>query len=167
MFKQLRNEKGLTLVEVLGVLVLTVLILGSLIYMLQYSSLGTKQVSEREQTLQQSRDIMNHIVGTVRIGLIPPSLESRTGSNLRLEDVVEGQFADYKFDAATNTLTVEYQLKNDAGELASEPATHTFSNKVKNIVFHTFDSKVEVTLEMYLPNNQVHTTSTTVYSPNS
>lgn len=161
--KQFHNERGLTLVEVLGVLVLTVVILGVLIYVLQNSNMSLKQVSEREQTMQQSRDIVDHVVSTVRKGLIPETHDSQTSSNLRLTN--DGQYANYSFDSANQTLTVEYQLLNDSGVLAS-PISHVFSDKVKNIVFQTFDGKVELTLELYLPNNQVQTTSTVVYSPN-
>ncbi|MHA6483635.1 hypothetical protein ACX1C1_17240 [Paenibacillus sp. strain BS8-2] len=160
-----RDERGLTLVEVLGVLVLTVMILGSLIYLLQYSSSSMKQVTEREHTMQTSRDIIHHIVTTVRHGLIPEDLSAQTSSNLDLigED---GQYATYTFDPESGSLTVQYQLLRDDGTLA-EPTSITFAEHIQSIVFETIDTKVEVTLSVSLPNNDVQTTSTIVYSTQS
>lgn len=163
MLEKIKNERGLTLIEVLGVLVLTVFILGFLTYFLQYSSLSLKQVSSREQSLQQSRDIVNHVVNTVRSGLIPESLSGGTSSGLKLIGV-NGQFAEYTFNAAEHTLSVQYQLLDDDGHLAARPTTVNFSERVKNIAFATIDGKVEVTLEVYLPNNQTQVTSTVVHT---
>lgn len=152
-----KNEKGLTLVEVTGVLVLTVVILGFLIYLLNYSSTSLKQVSARETTLQESREIMSQVVKTVRKGYIPSPLTS-SSSNLRLingEETVE-----YIYDSSAKSLIV---TTTPTG--TTQPtSTFTLSNHVESILFVALDGRIEVKLEMNLPNKQTQETSTIVYT---
>jgi type II secretory pathway pseudopilin PulG len=161
-----RNEKGLTLVEVLAVLVLTTIVLGFMIYLLNYSNTSLKQVSAREATLQQSSMIMNHIVGAVRKGLIPNPSQLNNVSQLTLIDPYDdgGQYVSYKLDTALHTLKAEYKLRDAAEDLPAVATSITFSDKVESIRFDAMDGKLTITLKMYLPNNAIHEKSTVVYT---
>ncbi|MGR7943109.1 hypothetical protein ACU063_01425 [Paenibacillus sp. M.A.Huq-81] len=141
------------------------MIIGSLIYLLQYSNLGLKQVSEREKSMQDSRQIIHHVVTTVRKGFIPENLAAQTSSDLKLIGE-HGQSVHYLFDTSSKTLKVYSQLANEDGTLKA-PVTLTFSEKVKSVLFHTADNKVEIELEVHLPNNGTQKTSTVVYSTQS
>ncbi|WP_419873953.1 PulJ/GspJ family protein [Candidatus Pristimantibacillus sp. PTI5] len=164
MHKWLKNEKGLTLVEVTGVLVLSVIILGFLIYMLNYSNMSLKQVSAREQTLQQSRDIMSHVVKTVRKGYAPASLIS-SSSNLRLVSAGNDEVVDYIYNSASKSLTVSYTPKDASGTFAASPSSSfTYADTVQAILFDVNDGRIEITLTMQLPNHLTKTTSTVVYT---
>jgi hypothetical protein len=61
---------------------------------------------------------------------------------------------------------VDYRLLRDDGTL-NETTSITFSENVQSILFDTADARVEVTLEVTLPNNDTQTTSTIVYSTQS
>ncbi len=164
--KVARNEKGLTLVEVLAVLVLTSIILSFMIYLLNYSNTSLKQVSAREATLQQASTIMNHIVGAVRKGLVPNPSQLTNASQLSLVDPFDagGQYVTYTFDPGQHTLKAEYRLRDAGDNLAASPATIAFSDKVESIRFQAMDGKLTITLRMYLPNNAIHEKSTVVYT---
>jgi Tfp pilus assembly protein PilV len=162
MHKFIKNEKGLTLIEVTGALVLSIMIIGSLIYLLNYTNMSLKQVSEREKTLQQSRDIMSQVVKTVRKGYAPSPLESKS-SNLRLISTSEA--VDYTYDSSAHTLTVTYSAMDGNGNVSATPSSrYTLSDQVESILFDAKDGRIEVTLEMQLPNNTIKKTSTVVYT---
>jgi hypothetical protein len=161
--KWLKNEKGLTLVEVTGVLVLSVIILGFLIYLLNYSNTSLQQVSAREKTLQQSRDIVSQVVKTVRDGYAPSPLVSKS-SNLRLVSSENDKAVDYTYDSTAKSLTVSYRTINTNGVVSAPSSSFTFSDKVESILFDAKDGRIEITLEMKLPNQQAKKTSTVVYT---
>lgn len=163
MHKRLKNEKGLTLVEVTGVLVLSVVILGFLIYLLNYSNTSLQQVSAREKTLQQSRDIVSQVVKTVRDGYTPSPLVSKS-SHLRLVSADNDKAVDYSYDSAAKSLTVTQRSIDGNGVLSSPTSSYTFSDKVESILFDAKDGRIEITLEMKLPNQQTKKTSTVVYT---
>ncbi|OMF21445.1 hypothetical protein BK133_28435 [Paenibacillus sp. FSL H8-0548] len=166
MFNSIRNQKGLSLVEVLAVLVLTSVVLGFLIYLLNYSNNSLNQVSAREATLQESRDIMNHIVSSARKGLIPSPANIENVNHMMLIDPfdVGGQFVSYTLDETTNTFQVEYKLKDDNGILPITSTKHIFSDRVASIQFTALDGKIDIILKTYLPNKSIHETSTVVYT---
>ncbi|WP_138753252.1 prepilin-type N-terminal cleavage/methylation domain-containing protein [Paenibacillus sinopodophylli] len=163
--KWLKNEKGLTLVEVTGVLVLTAIILGFLIYLLSYSNTSLQQVSGREKTMQQSRDIVTQVVKTVRDGYTPATYPSKT-SSLRLLSADNDEAVDYSYNSAGKSLTVTYTPRDANGHDAASPTSkYTFSDKIENILFDVKDGRsIEITLTMLLPNNQTKTTTTVVYT---
>lgn len=161
--KLLKNEKGLTLVEVTGVIVLSVIILGFLIYLFNYSNMSLQQISAKEKTLQQSRDIMSQVVKTVRNGYIPSPLVSKS-SNLRLVSPTNDQAVDYIYDSFTKSLTI-YFRSIDQNDVVAEPSSSlSFPNVVESILFDANDGRIEITLEMRLPNQQIKKTSTIVYT---
>jgi hypothetical protein len=162
MQKLQNNEKGLTLVEVLGVLVLTAMILSSLIYLLNYTNTSLNQVSGREEVMQQSRDTVEHIVTTVRKGLIPTPLNG-TSNNLFLNGI-NGQYAQYNFNSLTHTLEAVYRLANENGTLAASPTRLVLSDQVQNIRFDANNGKLQITLVMQLPNHTTKEILTTVYT---
>ncbi|WP_054024137.1 type II secretion system protein J [Bacillus sp. FJAT-28004] len=159
----LKNEKGLTLVEVTAVLVLSVIILGFLIYLLNYSNMSLNQVSAREKTLQQQRDIMSQVVKTVRKGYSPAPLESKS-SNLRLVSSDNDEAVDYTYDSSSKTLHVSYKPIVENVVSATPTSSFTFSDHVENILFDAKDGRIEITLEMKLPNDSIKKTSTVVYT---
>lgn len=162
MCKHLTNERGLTLVEVMGVLVLTVMILGALVYMLQYASNSLNNSMERERSIQMSHDILNHVVMTVRNGFKPEAYPEKAHS---LKLVGENnQYVEYSFDQITHTLTIYYQLFDDKGKLTPNPANMVF-HQVNTIEFQPTDRKITVEVNVSLPNNKEHTVSTIVYYP--
>jgi hypothetical protein len=161
--KLLKNEKGLTLVEVTGVLVLSVIILGFLIYLFNYSNMSLQQISAKEKTLQQSRDIMNQVVKTVRNGYIPSPLVSKS-SNLMLVSPINDQAVEYIYDSSTKSLTVNFRSIGQDGVVAEPSSSLSFSNDIESILFDANDGRIEITLEMRLPNQQTKKTSTVVYT---
>ncbi|CAM4239564.1 competence protein ComGC [Paenibacillus endophyticus] len=164
MHKWLKNEKGLTLVEVTGVLVLTAIILGFLIYLLNYSNTSLQQVSSREKTLQQSRDIVTQVVKTVRNGYAPATLVS-SSSSLRLLSAENDEAVDYRYNSSEKSLTVTYTPRDANGNDAASPSsTYTFSDKIEDILFNVKDGRIEITLTMILPNHTSKKTTTVVYT---
>lgn len=159
----LKNEKGLTLVEVTAVLVLSVIILGFLIYLLNYSNMSLNQVSAREKTLQQQRDIMSQVVKTVRKGYSPAPLVSKS-SNLRLVSSENDEVVDYTYNSSSKSLTVSYKPIVENVVAATPTSSFTFSDHVENILFDANDGRIEITLEMKLPNHSIKKTSTVVYT---
>ncbi|GKU79900.1 hypothetical protein [Paenibacillus sp. L3-i20] len=154
--RTIQNEKGLTLVEVTAVLVLTLIILSSLIYLLNHTNAGVKNVKSREQIMQQSRMITEHIVATVRDGFI---MENDISTDLKLTSGT--QTIKYKFDNSTNTLEVE---SSDTGITPTDSKKLVLSDQVYSIGFKVLDGEMEITLTMILPNNATYTTSTIVNS---
>ncbi|MBH5318229.1 hypothetical protein I6N90_10455 [Paenibacillus sp. GSMTC-2017] len=157
----IRNEKGLTLVEVTGVLVLTLIIISSLIYLLNQTHAGVSDVKSKEQIMGQSRTITNHIVSTVRKGFVMADgdyidLLPLTGTG--------GQFVKYHFDNINNTIEVEHRIANEADIVPTTSTKYILSNQVDSIRFKALNGEMEISLTMLMPNNSTYTTSTTVKS---
>lgn len=168
-----QNEKGLTLVEVLAVLVLTVLVTGLLTYVLSFANTSLQQVSARETVLQESRDIIQHVTSSVRqSGFVPAGMEPANAAPRSLAPtsrlyLVKGdneETIDYVWDAVSCTLTVERKVNG-------QPAlTHTFSDQVILMEFRAEQQHLRgpirytVALEIKLPNNTTRRTMTTILS---
>ncbi|GBF73377.1 putative prepilin-type cleavage/methylation domain-containing protein [Paenibacillus sp. 598K] len=161
------NSRGVTLIEVLAALSLTVLVLGTLLYLVNQTHSSAAQLQSRESALQQSRDIVQHLVSSARNGM---NASQNAPSELWLHGE-HGDYVHYAWDRTTGDFTVEQQLLDDQGVLGS-PSRHLFSSQVADtsIVVTAPDpgspngSRIEITLVMALPGNQQHTTSTVVYT---
>ncbi|WP_042162886.1 PilW family protein [Paenibacillus gorillae] len=159
MVRMVRNEKGLTLVEVTATLVLTVVILSGLIFLLNQTNQGVSQIQKRESVMKESRSIMNNLAASARRGgFIATKPDERTlqfsGSG--------GQYVYYRFEPSAKALSVTYRLKNDNGVLAANPTSVTLSEHVQDFTMKLAGPSVEVELAMSLPNNQIHRTSSIV-----
>lgn len=168
-----RNERGVTLVEVLAVLVLTILVTGLLTYVLNFANTNLRQVSAREAVLQESRDIIQHITASVRqSGFVPAGMEPAgaaprylaSTSRLYLAKGVNAETVDYAWNASAKTLTVESRQNGQPS------VTHTFSEQVVDMAFTAEQQHLRgpirytVTLEIQLPNETTRRTMTTILS---
>lgn len=161
------NARGVTLIEVLAALSLTVLVLGTLLYLVNQTHSSAAQLQSREAALQQSRDIVQHLVRSARNGM---NASQSSTSELWLHGE-HGDYVHYVWDRTTGAFTVEQQLADDQGALGS-PSRHLFSSQVADASIVVTDtdpsssngSRIEITLVMALPGNQQHTTSTVVYT---
>lgn len=158
------NERGVTLIEILAALVLTTLVLGTLFYLVNQTHSSAAQVQTRETVLQQSRDIIQHMVRSAR-----NSVEATQTSKeeLRLDGDHEA-YVHYAWDQSSGQFSVEQRLADDQGQLG--PLTsHVFSSQVADVQIIVSDvsddrRRIELSLTIDLPNNQQHTTSTVVYT---
>jgi|GEM_PF-4566132 len=161
------NARGVTLIEVLAALSLTVLVLGTLLYLVNQTHSSAAQLQSREAVLQQSRDIVQHLVRSARNGM---NASQSSTSELWLHGE-HGDYVHYVWDPTTRAFTVEQQLADDQGVLGSL-SRHLFSSQVADASIVVTDtdpslpngSRIEITLVMFLPGNQQHTTSTVVYT---
>ena len=157
------SQRGVTLIEVLAALVLTTLVMGTLFYLVNQTHSSAAQVQTREVVLQQSRDIVQHMVRSAR-GTMEASQSSTEELWLRGE---HDAYVHYAWDRASGQFSVEQQLADDQGQLGSL-TSHVFSSQVADMAITvSTGGRIELSLTMDLPNNQQHTLSTVVYTNES
>lgn len=173
------NQRGITLVEVLAVLVLTIMVTGLLTYVLNFANTSLQQVSAREEVLQESRDIIQHITASVReSGFAPAGMEpagaaprylpaaqaSAPVTRLHLVNRDHTESIDYNWNSEERTLTVERKVNEQTTLL------HTFSEHVIDLGFKAEQQHLRgpirytVALEIELPNETSRRTMTTILS---
>ncbi|WP_169447640.1 PilW family protein [Paenibacillus daejeonensis] len=157
------SQRGVTLIEVLAALVLTTLVLGTLFYLVNQTHSSAAQVQTREVVLQQSRDIIQHMVRSAR-GTMQASQTSSEELWLHGD---HDAYVHYTWDRASRQFSVEQRLADDQGQLGSL-TSHVFSEHVANMqITVAANGRIELELTMDLPNNQQHTLSTVVYTNES
>ncbi|WP_165279953.1 hypothetical protein [Paenibacillus protaetiae] len=158
MDNMLRNNKGLTLAEVTGTLVLTVMLLGFMLFLVMQAHNGVRDVSGSEAAVQQSQTIVNAIVASARqYGFKPsaaPNSLQFTGSG--------GESVTYTYNPANRSVTADSRRLDGQGVL--QQSSIVFPGQVASFDCNVTGSKIEISLTMLRPNKQIYQTSTTVYS---
>ncbi|KIL36149.1 hypothetical protein SD71_09320 [Cohnella kolymensis] len=166
----LRNEKGISLYEVLATLAIASFLIGTLTFLFTYSHNGMQQTASRETILRESRTIMSHIVTSVR-------------NETATADVGDGKVLKLEFEKTNalgvkqptgDTLTYNFtpQSSSEPGKIEvvtirrGQTTKHELSAHVANVHFEMpQNNKLQITLTMQLPNGDPYETSTVVYFP--
>lgn len=157
------NQSGLTLVELLGALVASSIILGCVTLVMVQLHTGYNKITTRESIKNEARTIVNHILQSARSGSV--MAESDALALLRFVTVDHngnptGKQIAYTYSAATRTLTV---TETDTGVTR----TYNLSTRVKSIETPLSESnrKITVKVEMEMPDGSVYPLETVVYLP--
>jgi type II secretory pathway pseudopilin PulG len=154
------NRRGVTLVEALAVLVMAALLGGSILLMIQQMNSGTAKLTARETAARQARQVLAHMVDSIRKEPASTSQDAATGKVLQL---VYGTPADehnltYQFDSAAGTLSYTEVI-------ATSKKTQTLASKVQAITVTLEGRKLTIDLRMQLPNGGTYPAKTTAYLP--
>lgn len=167
----IRNDNGMTLAELLAALTILILIIGSITAVTVYSDRGVRSETTKAEIMQESRNIFNLIAKSIRN---ETSIASKPNAN-----VLDISFMET--DAAgIATLTGNYTRFVYAPASGDDSGTLTFvsfrdgvtvsqvlSDNIGHFAVTLSESnrKLEISLEMNLPNNQTYESSTVVYYP--
>lgn len=173
----MQNHKGFTLIEVLATIVISVMILGVILFAFQYTNSQSKRISDLEQIRQESVQMTNHIINTLRktdqdisdttAGYV---LTMTTKSNAN-------EYTKYSYNPTTHEFAVSQQVIDDPN---ADPVTYrqfdfVLSTHVTAIDFtlHPEDAgdpdssvrSIDISLTLTSDSGNVHTYETTVYVP--
>ncbi|GGG23498.1 prepilin-type N-terminal cleavage/methylation domain-containing protein [Paenibacillus abyssi] len=153
------NERGVSLAEVLGALSITAIVLGVVLVMLNQTHTSSSQITSRETIKQESRDIIDHMVRSIRTGFTASVSAAET---LRLEGP-EGQYISYRLDG--NTLeSVSFLIPDGGTEKVLIRRVMSSHVDYLHAGLSESNTRVEITLRMQLPNGQIDTASTVAYT---
>lgn len=159
----LRTNRGASIAEVLGALVLTALVLGGLLMLMNQMNSSALAIKTKESILQESRDLMNHIVQSVRRGF---EASSDPAYPLLLQEGNNGaQYIRYSYDSNTASVLVETYLQRE-GSNSPEKIIHTLATHVESFIVAISENntKVDIKLTLRLPNGQTVEQSTVAYT---
>ena len=159
----MKNQSGLTLVEILGALVASSLILGSITFVMVQMHNGYDQITSREQVIQESKNVINHIIRATRNETV--IAESDANYILKLIGVDDagapnGNSTNYAFQPGTSTFSVTTTKDGTT-------TTAQLSNNVQliEIELSEANNKIAISLTMNLPNGDTYSSSTVTYIP--
>ncbi|WP_058301312.1 type II secretion system protein [Gorillibacterium timonense] len=155
-----RNRRGITLVEVLAVIVILGIVMGGILYLTDQTHATLVQQTTRDEAKRDSRTVLNHMVNALRKE--NASLSSDGSRILIIHYSDSKEVLTYSFDASLHQ--VSYALAKPDGTTMNQ----VLSQKVKSIVIERDASetrKVTIRLTMLLPNQATDEESTVVYVP--
>lgn len=160
-----QSNRGASLAEALGAVVLTAIVLSGLLFLMNQMNSSAVSIQSREQILQQSRDLMNHMVQSARRGF---DAHGDANYALRLEEAGEAgndQYIRYRFDREAGTVAFESSLIPEGGSTpvhtAQTLATHVSDLQV---LLAENNTKITIRVTLMLPNGETTEQSTVVYS---
>lgn len=166
-----RNEKGISLYEVLATLAIASFLIGTITFLFTYSHNGMQQTASRETILRESRTIMSHIVTSVRNETAAAYVDD-DGNLLKLEFEKTNSLGVKQPTGDTVTYTFTQPSSSEAGNIEvitkrrGQTTRHELSSHVADINFEMpQNNKLQITLTMQLPNGDPYVTSTVVYFP--
>lgn len=165
------NNRGLTLFEALATIVVSSLIIGTVISLVNFSTNSMNKLHSREVVMQESRTIMNHIVHTVRDRFVRATTDANFILKLdeiqKVKDVYNatvtvttGNYTYYAFDAGSNTVSFNRMVD---GQLLAQPLSDNVD--AMTITLSEDNKKIEIELVMRLPDDSLHTSSMSIYIP--
>lgn len=164
-----RNERGLTLAELLGALAIMTFLVGTITFVSLYASKGVQQATNKEDVVMESRTILNHIVQSVRSETVSASQDATYILKLdykKRDDatgtlVNSGNQTYYTFVSNANgNGTFSFNSVKGTNKMNAVLSTH-----VKSMTVTINNRKIDVRLVMQLNNKQVYNASTVVYFP--
>lgn len=159
MRRRSRNA-GLTLVEVLATLVITGIALTAILYLTNQTHSGVKHIAAREQIIDESRLVVNHIVQSSRKEKATP--QSDAAHPLILQ-YASGNRTEYSFDPSTRQIS--YTSTIDGRKTTGVLSTHVGSILVKSETLASSQTRLVITLMMSLPGGESYDASTVVNLP--
>lgn len=159
----MKNQSGLTLVEILGALVASSLILGTITFIMLHLHTGYDRITTKEATLQEARAVMNHIIQATRNETLIAEADSTYVLKLIAVDENQnptGKSTNYAFDPGTNTVSVTY-IEN------SGSTTMQLSDQVQllDIQLSEGNRKIDIHLTVLHPDGTTHQSDTVIYVP--
>jgi len=157
------NQSGLTLIEVLGALVATSIILGSITFIMIHLHTGYDKITSREPIIQESKTIINHIVRATRNETV--KAESDAAYLLKIigidnANTLTGNSTYYSFKPDTHTFTANI---TESGETRTiNLSTHV---QQANIQLSNGNRKLSIDITMMLPDGSTYNASTITYIP--
>lgn len=148
----IKNEKGLTLVEVLGALILTGVVLTLFFSLMSYTSTGVKRIMSKEEAMQEAQTIIQHITEAARReDCYKVAKPEANEPHLKLEGP-RNQLVEYTFEKGT--LTATSLLENHPDTLGPEQ-TFTFNKGIEDIRFVASpgSDRIELTIVMRVGNS--------------
>lgn len=164
-----RDDKGVSLYEVLAALAISTFLIGTITFLFTYSQNGMEHTASRETVLRESRTILNHIVTSVRNETATASVK---GHLLKLEFQKTDSSGMIQPTGDSITYLFTPPSSSEAGNI--ELITRRGSQTTRQVLSaHVLDAeitmpesnKLNITLTMMLPNGEPYVTSTVVYFP--
>ncbi|MFD0671632.1 prepilin-type N-terminal cleavage/methylation domain-containing protein [Cohnella sp. GCM10027633] len=164
-----RNERGLTLAELLGALAIMTFLVGTITYVTMYASKGVQNATTKEDVIMESRTILNHIVQAVRSETATASqdtanilkLDYKTRDDVTGALVSNGNRTYYTFTSgADGNGSFSFNSQKGTNALSAVLSKH-----VKSATITVDNRKIDIKLVMQLPNDQDYEASTVVYFP--
>ncbi|MBC8080155.1 MAG: type II secretion system protein [Gorillibacterium sp.] len=151
------NKRGVTLVEALAVLVITGIVLGGILFLMNQTNNSVTQLTNRENAMRDSRTILNHIANSVRRENASATQSGTEKLILSYGDAGANGTMTYTFDSANHRLS--FTQISGTGTV-----TNVLSEKVSDVFIGINGDRIAVTITM-LVNNKEIPTSTVVYLP--
>lgn len=160
-----QSNRGASLAEALSAVALTAIVLSGLLFLMNQMNSSAVSIQSKEQILQQSRDLMNHMVQSARRGF---DAHGDANYALRLEEAGEagnGQYIRYRFDREAGTVTLESSLIPEVGSTPVH-TVHTLATHVSDlqVLLTENNTKITIRLTLKLPNGETTEQSTVVYT---
>lgn len=160
----IKNEKGLTLVEVLAVIIISSLVIATVTYVMQYTLNNYRATSERQEAQSDAMHVTELIIKSVR---------ERSNQNLNTDGTIGDCVVHLEYSVSGTTYRTCYSFDQNNGTLSlikSENDTITLnqviSSKLANIDVDIVDEgKIELTLHYTIMRNTDFKYETTVYIP--
>lgn len=157
-----QNDKGITVIETLAVLVISVVLLGGIMFLLSQSHGSVSQLTKKEAVMKESRNIIKHISDSLR-------QSDATIQNTQNADEI--LVIDYGSNSTADKTIYSFkdsQVSSTQLFTGKQPIYHTLSKNVKSITITTdsTNKKVSIKLTMQLDKGKSATTNTVVNLPN-
>jgi|GEM_PF-1659606 len=155
--KKRTRSDGLTLVEVLGTLVILGFALTAVLFMVNQTHSGVNRIASREQIIDESRTIINHIVQASRRESAIVTADPSRSLVLQYES---GDRVSYTFDATRHEFS--YTMTTDGRTISGILSTHVGS---VSLAPDSAARRIRLSLTMALPNGSAYNASTVVNLP--
>ncbi|MNI58623.1 hypothetical protein D3C73_1137420 [compost metagenome] len=167
---RIRNEKGVTLVELLAAITISAFILGLIFTVIQQSTQGFATITSKQFAQEHGRIISEHMVHAVRERpYIITQINSKNGIILKLQDPEAiGNYIQYTFNSATHNFIIENSVNNTVS--STEVARNVTSASVElsdpvTVNSVQSQSKITLALEFKVEKKSPFTYQTVIYVP--
>ncbi|WP_127533138.1 prepilin-type N-terminal cleavage/methylation domain-containing protein [Paenibacillus kobensis] len=152
-----KTNAGLTLVEVLATIVLISVAFTAVFFVINQTHNGVKQITSREQMMDESRTIINHIVQASRRESAVVTADPARSLDLKYES--GGQVA-YSYDAAKHELSYTSTVNGEtrSGVLSAHVGSVSFTPDRAG-------RRIDISLTMTTPGGGTYVASTVVNLP--